>query len=209
VRDLVPDPVEVVEGEIDLCLVGDREQVQHGVGRAAERHHDSDRVLERVPGQDLPGRDAAAQQLDDGLAGPAGVPVAAAVHRRRRGTAGQRHPERLSGRRHGVRGEHPAARALARADRSLDRVDLLAADQPAGACADGLERVDDVDVTVAELARQDRPGVQEHGSQVEPGRGHQHPGQRLVAAGQQYRAVQPLGLHHGLDRVGDDLAAHQ
>ena len=35
------------------------------------------------------------------------------------------------------------------------------------------------------------------------------PGQRLVAAGEQHRAVEPLGEHHGLDRVGDDLAGDQ
>ena len=48
VRHLVADPVEVVEREVDLGLAGDREQVEHGVGRAAERHHDRDRVLERL-----------------------------------------------------------------------------------------------------------------------------------------------------------------
>ena len=48
VRHLRADPVEVVEGQVDLGLAGDREQVQHGVGRAAERHHDGDGVLERL-----------------------------------------------------------------------------------------------------------------------------------------------------------------
>ena len=55
VRDLVADAVEVVEGQLDLGLVGDREQVQHGVGRAAEGHGDGDRVLERLLGQDVAG----------------------------------------------------------------------------------------------------------------------------------------------------------
>ena len=35
------------------------------------------------------------------------------------------------------------------------------------------------------------------------------PGQRLVAAGEQHRAVEPLGHHHRLDRVGDHLAGDQ
>ena len=34
------DAREVVERQIDLRVVRDREQVQHGVGRAAERDHD-------------------------------------------------------------------------------------------------------------------------------------------------------------------------
>ena len=82
-------------------------------------------------------------------------------------------------------------------------------DQPAGAGADGLERVGDRHLPVPHVAGHDRPGVEEDGGQVEPRGGHQHPGQALVAAGQQHRAVEALGLHHGLHRVGDDLPADQ
>ena len=56
VRHLRADPGEVVEGQVDVGLAGDREQVQHGVGRAAERHHDGDGVLERRLGHDLRAR---------------------------------------------------------------------------------------------------------------------------------------------------------
>ena len=86
--------------------------------------------------------------------------------------------------------------------------------QPARARADGLERVDDRHVRLGAVgqlghAGQDRTGIEEDAGQVEPGGGHQHAGQRLVAAGQQHRAVEALGLHHRLDAVGDDLAGHQ
>ena len=80
--------------------------------------------------------------------------------------------------------------------------------------ADRLERVDDRDVllgAVAELdpAGRDRAGVEEHAGEVEAGRGHEHAGQRLVAAREQHGAVEALGLHDGLDAVGDDLAADE
>ena len=39
--------------ELDLRLAGDREQVQHDVRRAAERHGEGDRVLERLLGEDV------------------------------------------------------------------------------------------------------------------------------------------------------------
>ncbi len=58
-------------------------------------------------------------------------------------------------------------------------------------------------------AGRDRAGVEEDARQVEAGAGHQHPGDRLVAAGEQHGAVEALGHHDGLDRVGDDLAAHE
>ena len=44
--------VEVVEFEVDPGLVGDGEQVQDGVRRTTERHHDGDRVLEGRLGHD-------------------------------------------------------------------------------------------------------------------------------------------------------------
>ena len=150
----VADPVEVVERQVDLGLVRDGEQVQHRVGGAAERHHHGDRVLERLPGQDLsravmPWR----SMLDHGLAGAPGEAVAAAVGRRRRGRAGQRHAQRLGRAGHRVRGVHAAAGALAGADRALDRVDVLAAHQPAGAGADRLERVDDRDLALGAVGQ--------------------------------------------------------
>ena len=43
-RHLGADAGEVVEGEVDLRLAGDREEVQHGVGRSAERHDHGDGV---------------------------------------------------------------------------------------------------------------------------------------------------------------------
>ena len=48
-------PVEVVEAQLDAGLVGDGEQVEHGVGRAAEGHDHGDGVLERLLGHDLRG----------------------------------------------------------------------------------------------------------------------------------------------------------
>ena len=43
------DAVEVVDVQLDAGLVGDRQQVQHGVGRAAAGGHAGDRVLQRGP----------------------------------------------------------------------------------------------------------------------------------------------------------------
>ena len=94
------------------------------------------------------------------------------------------------------------------------RVQVLEAHLAGGAGADGFERVDEGDFlfgAVLELdpAGHDGAGVEEDGGEVQAGGGHQHAGQRLVAAGQQHGAVDPLGLHDGLDGVGDDFAGHQ
>ena len=47
-RRALGDPLEVVELELDACLAGDGEQVQHAVGRAARRADAGDRVLQRI-----------------------------------------------------------------------------------------------------------------------------------------------------------------
>ena len=205
----VTDPVEVLEREVDLGLVGDRHQVQHRVRRAPEGHDDGDGVLEGLLGHDLPGGDALAEHVHHGLARGDGVGVTTAVRGGRRGAPGERHAQRLRDAGHRVGGVHPAAGALTRAGGLLDGVQLVAGDQPTGAGADGLEDVDDRQVPVVEPPGHGRPGVEEDAGQVEARGGHEHAGQRLVAAGEQHRAVQPLREHHRLHRVGDDLAGDQ
>ena len=205
VRDLVADAVEVVEVEVDVGLTGDGQEVEYGVGRAAEGHHDGDGVLEGGLGHDLAGGDALAQHLDDGLTGAVGEAVTAAVHGRRGCGAGQGHAQGLGDGRHRVGGVHAAAGALTGADRALDAVDLLAGDLAGEAGADRFEGVDDRDVLAIDRAGHGRAGIEEDRREVEASGCHQHAGQRLVAAREQDTAVESLGHHHGLDRVGDDL----
>jgi len=209
VRDLLADPGEVVHGQLDPGLVGDRQQVQYGVGRATEGHHHGDRVLERFAGHDLAGGDALLEHGDHGLAAAMGETVAPPIYSRRSSRTGDRHAEGFGSAGHRVGGVHAAAGALTRADRALDPVHLVAADQAAHTGTDGLEGVDDRDVLAVHLAGHDRTGVEKDRSKIKTGGRHQHAGQRLVTPRQQDRAVQAFGLHHGLHRVGDDLPADQ
>ena len=150
-----PIAVEVVELELDPGLVRDREQVQHRVRGAAERHPDRDRVLERLLRHDLAGPDVRAR------AGcMTASPLSNAKSSRRRSTAGgdelpgQRHAERLGDRRHRVGGEHarrtsprsgtPAARSRPARSRVM---------RAGGARADRLEHADDVERLVLVVAR--------------------------------------------------------
>jgi hypothetical protein len=75
--------------------------------------------------------------------------------------------------------------------------------------ADALVHVDDRDVAALELAGQDRAAVEEDRRQVHARHGHQRARQRLVAAGEADERVVAVGVHHQLDRVGDDLARHE
>ena len=138
-----------------------------------------------------------------------GEPVAATVDRGGCRRTRQGHAERFGHRGHGVGGVHAAAGTLARADRPLDPVQVGTADLAGEAGADRFEGVDDRDVLAVHLTGHDRARVQEDGGEVEPGSGHEHARQRLVAARQQHRTVEPLGHHHRLHGIGDHLARHQ
>ncbi len=145
VRDARADPVEVVELELDARLVGDREQVQHRVGGAAERHHHGDRVLERLLGHDLARAQVELEQVHHRKPRLVREVVAAPVDRGRRRAPRQRHADGLAHRRHRVGGEHPRAGTLGRAGAPFDLAQLVLGDRAGRAGADRLEHAHDVE----------------------------------------------------------------
>ena len=132
--------------EIDLRLVRDGQQVQHRVGRTAERVDDRDGVLERLLGQDLAGPDVALEQPHHRLARRR-TRSRRDDGRRRAATrcrAGDM-PSASADRRHGVGGEHAGARALASGRPCARSAQLLLGDRARRAGADRLEHRHDVE----------------------------------------------------------------
>ena len=176
----------------------------------AEGHGHGDGVLEGLLGHDLAGPDARL-----GAAPPRPGPEAKAASSRRRSTAGA---DELPG------SDMPRASAT---DAMVLAVNMPAHDPSVGQAlcsmrlSSSSERASTAWAPTAsktevmsrarsrDPTREDRPAVEEDAGQVEPGRGHEHAGQGLVAAGQGDQAVEPLGVHDRLHRVGDDLAADQ
>ena len=72
-RNALADAREIIESQFDIGRGCDRQQVQHGIGRSAERDDHGDRVLEGLAGHDLPRPNAALDQFDDGGAGARAV----------------------------------------------------------------------------------------------------------------------------------------
>ena len=164
-------------------LVRDREQVQHRVGRAAERHRDRDRVLERLLRHDLARPEVELEQAHDRPARLVREVVAAAVDRGRRRAARAapcRSPRAIDAIVFAVNmPAHDPSVGHARRSISPSSFSVIV---PGRARADGLEHAHDVERLVLVVAGQDRAAVEEHRRQVEPRRGHQHAGQALVAA---------------------------
>src|SRR5581483_4036246 len=102
VGDAAPDPVEVLQRQLDPGLVGDGHEVEHGVGGTTEGHDHGDGVFERRPGHYLSGPDAQLQELYHGPAALVGVVVTAAVDGGGAAAAGKGHAQSLGHRGHGV-----------------------------------------------------------------------------------------------------------
>ena len=148
-RRALGDPVEVVDLQLDAGLAGDREQVQHPVGRAAGGADAGDRVLQRLAGDD-PARpqvlgEQAHRELADSLRDLVLGRVLGRHHRRAAG----RDPERLEGTGHRVGGELAAAGAGAGAGDVLEAAKVLLAHLPRFVGADRLEDVEDRHVAAA------------------------------------------------------------
>src|SRR5581483_1694048 len=86
-RHAAADPVPVVEVDRHADAAGERQQVDDGVGRAADGGIDPDRVLEVLPGQDLRHDEVLMDHVDDPPAGKLGEHHAAGIDRRDRGIA--------------------------------------------------------------------------------------------------------------------------
>ncbi len=128
VGDLVGDGVEVVEGELDVGLSRDGQQVEDRVGGPAQCHDDGDGVEEGLAGDDVAGGDAAFEEPHHGLAGLLRIGHPVAVDGRGSGAARQGHAHGLRGGGHGVGGVHATARALTGADGAFDDIDVLLAE---------------------------------------------------------------------------------
>ena len=210
--------VDIGHGEGDAAFLRRRQQMQHGVGRAAHGDVERHGVLER-----LKARDGARQR---------------AFRRPARNSAG---PERRSAAR--LRGTAPCGRRAwprsvplpgsARPSASVRQFIELAVNMPeqepqVGQAERSIVRASS-SLTVlsaaaimasirstalrlaapAHLARFHRAAGDENRRNVQPHRRHQHAGRDLVAIGDADQRVGAMGVDHVFDRVGDQLARGQ
>jgi hypothetical protein len=88
-------------------------------------------------------------------------------------------------------------------------LELLGGDLAGRVRADGLEDVADRDVAALEVTGRDGAAVEQQAGDVEPGERHHGAGDRLVAGREADDRVEEVRGGHELDRVGDDLTAHE
>ena len=103
--------LEVVDRERHVDGAGHRDEMQHGVRRTADGHHDRHRVLKRLARHDVARLDVLFHADANRGAGAAAFVELAGIGRRERRAVRQRHAHRFDRRGHGVGGVHAAAGA--------------------------------------------------------------------------------------------------
>ena len=97
IRHAVTHRLEVVDGEDHINSARHGDQMQHGVGRAAQRHDHNHGVFERLTGHNIARFDILLQQGAHRLSSPETLVELAGVGGRRRGAERQAHAQRFDG----------------------------------------------------------------------------------------------------------------
>ena len=189
-RHLSRDLVEPRHVERNAGAARHGDDVDDGIGRAAERHVHADGVVEGGGIEDFIRRQVVPHHVDDAAAGGGAHARMIGVGRRDRGGAGQREPQRFGDRHHRRRGAHHHAGAERAGDAAFDLAPFLFADI-AGALlvpvfpdvGAGAERA------AVPIAAQHRPGRHVDRRQPHRDRAHDQARRGLVAAAHQHGAV--------------------
>jgi hypothetical protein len=169
-RNLARQLIEALQGERDAGPAGDRDQMDHGVGRAAHRQVAADRVVDRRGREDVGGLQAFPDHPDDPPAGRGAHARVAGVGGRDRGGAGQREAQGLGDGGHGGGGAHGHAHAGRAGDAALDLVPIPQRDRA------GLELGPALPAVRARARAQDPalPVAAQHGPCRDEDRGQAH-----------------------------------
>ncbi len=214
VRRAVADGVEVVDGEGDVELTRDGEQVQHGVGAASGGAGGGVGVLDGLAGDDLRGAKVVLGEFHHETSGLAAGFGLVGRHGGNAGDLDGGDAEELAGHRHGVGGELAAAGSGAGAGCGFESFELVVVDLSGGVRAHALEDLKDGDllggaVGLGELAGSDGAAVEHEAGDIEAAERHDGGGHVLVATGDADEAVEGVAARDELDGVGDDFARDQ
>ena len=209
IRHLAGQFVQGLKLERYARLVGDSQQVQNRVGRAADRHLAGQRVAECCRREDVARLDVLLDQLHDLHAGVLCQMNTGSRNRRGRAVARQRHADRFGQAVHRVCGVHACARAAARAGIALGFVEGRLVHHAGLVSADRLEGFGQGYLLTAEMACEHRAAGNQNGRNVQTSGSHQHAGHDLVAVRDEHQTIQLVRLCQRLYTVRDQLTACQ
>ncbi len=153
------DPLKIVNLERKSHFARNRQQMEHGVGRAARRSYARYSILERGVRQNIAGTNSLLQNIHHYFAAAEGDFVLARVHRRNAVEAHGRQPDQFHDRGHSICGVLAAARSRSRTRYVFERQQIRVAHLARGIRAYGFEHVLNGDVFAFVLAGGNRSAV--------------------------------------------------
>ena len=192
VRRALADDVEIVNGQRNIHLACDCNQVKNGIGRTAAGSHAGDGVLNRLAGDDLRRAAIGADGIHQDAAGFARRGVLVRAGGRNPGKVDGRDAEDFAGHRHRVCCELAAASARAGTRVGLKCFKARIVDAACCVRADALEDVLNGNVSAVQLAGRDGATVKHHPRNVEAAESHDDSRHILVAAANAHEAVEKI-----------------
>ena len=209
VRGAGADLIEELQVHRHACLIGNGQQVEDGVGGAAQSHIAGQCVADGALVDDLAGRDALFDHLHNGHAGVLCQLQALGVDGRDGAVAGQRNADGLAQAVHAVGSVHTRAGAAAGAAVAGAVFQLFVVDEACFIGTHRLEHLGEADLLAAVGTGQHGAAGADHRRHIHADGCHDHAGHDLITVGHQHKAVQLVGHGHGLHAVADELAGSQ
>ena len=209
VRNLFRNPVGDVHIQFNSAFVRDSRQVQHRVGRAAERHIHRQRVLKRLVGHDIPRTDILFDHLHDLHTGMFGQLNPLRVNSRDGAVSAQAHAQHLSQAVHRVCSVHTRAGTAGRAGIFLPFMQLLLVDLTGIIGALCLKHRRKRGLVSIHMTGKHRAAGNKYRRDIQPGCRHQQAGNVFVTVGNHDQTVKLMCQCHSLGRIGDQVAGYQ
>ena len=210
VGGMLADFIEQFQRQVHPCLMGDGRQMEAGIGGAPHGHIHGNGVPEGLGGHDVLGADILGQHFHHLFPGFLGQGDPGSLVGRRDGpVARQSHAQHFRQGIHGVGSEEAGTGTAARAGTVFDLRQFLFADASGFETAGSFEYRADADVFSLVAAGEHGPAAHNYRRDVQPGRRHQHPGDDLVAVGDQHQGVESMAVGHSFDAVRHQFPAGQ
>ena len=201
--------IEVIDGQRNARLTRKPDQVKHAVRGAAAGSNSGNRVLKRLPGQDVLRQKAARKNIHDQLADFLADSVLALIDSRCRGRTHRRKADELHRHGHGVRRVLAATGARARAGDIFQLGEFFVTELASGVGPNRLVNGANRHFLVMPVSGHDGATVEQHRRNVQTNGRHREPGKRLVTGADADNRIEHVATRYQLNRVGDDLARNQ
>ena len=203
------NPLKVINSPLHICCVGNRQKVQHGVGRAAGGHDDCHGVFNGLAGHDIARFDVFFDGFDQDfgrLFGRVHLFIMGVGHG---AGVGQGNTQGFKRTGHGVGGVHAAAGARSRDGALFNFVEIEVTEVARSVLAHRFKHADDIEVLAFVASGKNGAAVDINRRHIGPKHAHEAAGHVFIAAPHDQDSVHPLALDTGFDAIGNHLAADQ